>query len=161
MQQGKKKYPQQSRSTYAQSRAKFQGNGKAKREERQAPPQVDLSRKPVRFYLSKRGKVFPVRVLFQGETKYGDRAKVCLVNEGNPDQNSWWCDSENLFYSKREALDAMESRAVEEESAQGDGEEQEQGEQEEEDERKGEEKDEVEEKLSKLAEEAQKLGMGY
>jgi hypothetical protein len=145
MQQGKKKYPQQSRSTYAQSRAKSQGNGKLKREERQAPPQVDLSRKPVRFYLSKRGKVFPVRVLFQGETKYGDRAKVCLVNEGNPDQNAWWCDSCNLFYSKREALDAMESRVAEEESAQGEGEEQgeqeqeQEQEQEEEDERKGEE----------------------
>jgi hypothetical protein len=140
MQQGKKKYPQQSRSTYAQSRAKSQGNGKLKREDRQSPPQIDLSRKPVRFYLSKRGKVFPVRVLFQGETKYGDRAKVCMVNEGNPEQNAWWCDSCNLFYSKREALDAMESRAVEDEDTQGegDGEEQEQ-EQEEEDERKGEE----------------------
>jgi hypothetical protein len=136
MQQGKK-YPQKSRSTYAQqSRKSYQGNGKAKREERQAPPQIDLSRKPVRFYLSKRGKVFPVRVLFQGETKYGDRAKVCLVNEGNPDQNSWWCDSENLFYSKREALSAAESREVEDEDTQGDGEEEEQ---EEEDERKEEE----------------------
>jgi len=83
----------------------------AKRTTKESKPKtVDLSTKPVRFYLSKRGKVFPVRVLYQGETKYGDRAKVCLVNERDPEGNAWWCDSENLFFSKREALRVAEER---------------------------------------------------
>ena len=107
MQQGKKKYTQfQSRASYQQPK------GKAKPTQREKPsyPAVDLSKKPVRFYLSKRGKVFPVRVLYQGETKYGNRAKVCLVNERDPEGNAWWCDSENLFFSKREALQVAEER---------------------------------------------------
>jgi len=108
MQQGKKKYnaQPQSRTSYQQAK------GKPKFTQREKPsyPAVDLSKKPVRFYLSKRGKVFPVRVLFQGETKYGDRARVCLVNERDPEGNAWWCDSENLFYSKREALQVAEER---------------------------------------------------
>jgi len=108
MQQGKKKYnaQPQSRTSYQQPK------GKPKFVQREKPsyPAVDLSKKPVRFYLSKRGKVFPVRVLFQGETKYGDRARVCLVNERDPEGNAWWCDSENLFYSKREALQVAEER---------------------------------------------------
>jgi len=106
MQQGKKQYQKQTRSTYQQPK------GKPKFVQREKPsyPAVDLSKKPVRFYLSKRGKVFPVRVLFQGETKYGNRARVCLVNENDPEGNAWWCDSENLFYSKREALQVAEER---------------------------------------------------
>ena len=106
MQQGKKKYTQfQSRASYQQPK------GKAKPTQREKPsyPAVDLSKKPVRFYLSKRGKVFPVRVLYQGQTKYGDRARVCLVKR-DPEGNAWWCDSENLFYSKREALQVAEER---------------------------------------------------
>ena len=106
MQQGKKQYLKQTRPTYVQPK------GKAKPTQREKPsyPAVDLSKKPVRFYLSKRGKVFPVRVLYQGPTKYGDRAKVCLVNERDPEGNAWWCDSENLFLSKREALQVAEER---------------------------------------------------
>jgi hypothetical protein len=107
MQQGKKKHLQpQSRASYQQPK------GKPKFVQREKPsyPAVDLSKKPVRFYLSKRGKVFPVRVLFQGSTKYGDRAKVCLVNEQEPEKNAWWCDSENLFFSKREAMQVAEER---------------------------------------------------
>jgi len=131
MQQGKKKYPQtQSRASYQQPK------GKPKFVQREKPsyPAVDLSKKPVRFYLSKRGKVFPVRVLFQGETKYGDRAKVCLVNERDPEGNAWWCDSENLFFSKREALQVAEEREeVPQENAGEEGEqEEEEGESEEE-----------------------------
>ena len=104
MQQGKKKYNVQPRATQ-------QAKSKAKPKSREQSKQVvDLSKKPVRFYLSKRGKVFPVRVLFQGNTKYGDRAKVCLVNEREPEKNAWWCDSENLFFSKREALQVAEER---------------------------------------------------
>ena len=106
MQQGKKKYPQQTRSTYMQPKSK----AKPTQREKPSYPAVDLSKKPVRFYLSKRGKVFPVRVLYQGQTKYGDRARVCLVNERDPEGNAWWCDSENLFFSKREALQVAEER---------------------------------------------------
>ena len=132
MQQGKKKYnaQPQSRTSYQQAK------GKPKFTQREKPsyPTVDLSKKPVRFYLSKRGKVFPVRVLYQGQTKYGDRARVCLVNENDPEKNAWWCDSENLFFSKREALQVAEER---EEVPQEDA--GEEGEQEEEEEREGEE----------------------
>jgi hypothetical protein len=106
MQQGKKQYQKQTRSTYVQPK----GKAKPTQREKTSYPAVDLSKKPVRFYLSKRGKVFPVRVLFQGETKYGNRARVCMVNENDPEGNAWWCDSENLFYSKREALQVAEER---------------------------------------------------
>ena len=106
MQQGKKQYLKQARPTYQQPK----GKPKFVQREKASYPAVDLSKKPVRFYLSKRGKVFPVRVLYQGPTKYGDRAKVCLVNERDPEGNAWWCDSENLFLSKREALQVAEER---------------------------------------------------
>jgi hypothetical protein len=107
MQQGKKNY-----YGNAQASRSFPSKGKSKQPAREKPsyPAVDLSKKPVRFYLSKRGKVFPVRVLYQGSTKYGDRAKVCLVNEREPEKNAWWCDSENLFFSKREAMQVAEER---------------------------------------------------
>jgi hypothetical protein len=138
MQQGKKKYPQsQPRASYQQAKSKVKPTSRE-----QSKQVVDLSKKPVRFYLSKRGKVFPVRVLYQGETKYGDRAKVCLVNEREPEKNSWWCDSENLFYSKREALQVAEEREeVPQEDEGQEGEEEQEGEESEESE--GEEGEEV------------------
>jgi hypothetical protein len=110
--------------------------------EQPKPKTVDLSTKPVRFYISRNGKVFPVRVLFQGNTKYGERARVCMMNEKNPDANAWWCDSDNLYQSKREAMQAVEER---EEAAQEDeGEEGEEGQEQEEDqESEGEENEEV------------------
>ena len=113
----------------------------AKRTTKESKPKtVDLSTKPVRFYLSKRGKVFPVRVLYQGETKYGDRAKVCLVNERDPEGNAWWCDSENLFFSKREALRVAEEREeVPQEDAGEEGEEEQEEEEGESEEGEGEE----------------------
>jgi len=135
MQQGKKQYQKQTRSTYQQPK----GKPKFVQREKTSYPAVDLSKKPVRFYLSKRGKVFPVRVLFQGETKYGNRARVCMVNENDPEGNAWWCDSENLFYSKREALQVAEEReAVPQEDEGQEGEEEQEGEGEE-----GEEGEEV------------------
>jgi len=133
MQQGKKQYQKQTRSTYVQPK----GKAKPTQREKTSYPAVDLSKKPVRFYLSKRGKVFPVRVLFQGETKYGNRARVCMVNENDPEGNAWWCDSENLFYSKREALQVAEEREAvpqededqeRKEDQEGEGEEGEEGE---------------------------------
>jgi len=136
MQQGKKQYLKQTRPTYQQPK----GKPKFVQREKTSYPAVDLSKKPVRFYLSKRGKVFPVRVLYQGPTKYGDRARVCMVNERDPEGNAWWCDSENLFYSKREALQVAEER---EEIPQED--EDQEGEEEQEEERKGEESEEGEE----------------
>jgi len=148
MQQGKKKYLKQTRPTYIQSK----GKAKPTQREKTSYPAVDLSKKPVRFYLSKKGKVFPVRVLYQGQTKYGDRARVCLVNERDPEGNAWWCDSENLFYSKREALQAMEDR--ENETPEDD-------EDQEGDEEGGEDEEESEDILDQLTEEAQRLGMGY
>jgi hypothetical protein len=33
-----------------------------------------------------------------------------MVNERDPEGNAWWCDSENLFFSKREALQVAEER---------------------------------------------------
>jgi len=131
MQQGRKKYYSNAQASRSFSTSK----GKSKQLAREKPsyPSVDLSKKPVRFYLSKRGKVFPVRVLFQGNTKYGDRAKVCLVNEREPEKNAWWCDSENLFFSKREALQVAEEReAVPQEDEGQEGEEGQDGEGEEE-----------------------------
>jgi hypothetical protein len=149
MQQGKKKYYSGTQASRSFSTSK----GKSKQPTREKPsyPAVDLTKKPVRFYLSKRGKVFPVRVLFQGETKYGDRAKVCLVNERDPEGNAWWCDSENLFISKREALQVAEERdSVPQEDEDQEGE------------QEGEEGEEEQDKiLDQLAEEAQNLGMGY
>jgi len=139
MQQGKKQYLKQTRPTYQQPK------GKPKFVQREKPsyPAVDLSKKPVRFYLSKRGKVFPVRVLYQGPTKYGDRAKVCLVNERDPEGNAWWCDSENLFLSKREALQVAEEREeIPQEDEDQEGEEEQEGEESEESE-EGEEGEEV------------------
>jgi Ran GTPase-activating protein (RanGAP) involved in mRNA processing and transport len=114
---------------------KFQGKSQgAKRapKEQPKPKTTDLSTKPVRFYISRKGKVFPVRVLFQGETKYGERAKVCMMNEKNPDENAWWCDSGNLYQSKREALQAMEDRENETPEEDEDQEGDEEGEEEEE-----------------------------
>jgi hypothetical protein len=135
MQQGKKKHMQsQPRASYQQAKSKAKPTSRE-----QSKQVVDLSKKPVRFYLSKRGKVFPVRVLFQGETKYGDRAKVCLVNERDPEGNAWWCDSENLFISKREALQVAEERdSVPQEDEDQEGEEEQESE-----ESEGEEGEEV------------------
>jgi Ran GTPase-activating protein (RanGAP) involved in mRNA processing and transport len=120
---------------YHKRQAKQPQGAKRHREQTKAKT-VDLSTKPVRFYISRKGKVFPVRVLFQGETKYGERAKVCMMNEKNPDENAWWCDSGNLYQSKREALQAMEDREnetpEEDEDQEGDEEEQEEGEESEE-----------------------------
>jgi len=135
MQQGKKKYYSGTQASRSFSTSK----GKSKQPTREKPsyPAVDLSKKPVRFYLSKRGKVFPVRVLYQGQTKYGDRARVCLVNENDPEKNAWWCDSENLFYSKREALQVAEEREEipqEDEDQEGEEEQEQEGESEEEEE---------------------------
>jgi len=135
MQPNKKQYLKQARPTYQQPK----GKPKFVQREKASYPAVDLSKKPVRFYLSKRGKVFPVRVLYQGPTKYGDRAKVCMVNERDPEGNAWWCDSENLFLSKREALQAVEER---EEAAQED-EDQEREEEQEREEGEDEEPEEV------------------
>ena len=132
----------------------------AKRTTKESKPKtVDLSTKPVRFYISRKGKVFPVRVLFQGNTKYGERAKVCLMSEKNPDANAWWCDSENLYQSKREALQAMEDRENEttEDDEDQEGDEEGEGEEEGEEEEGGESED----ILDQLTEEAQILGMGY
>ena len=156
MQQGKKKH-----YGNAQAPRSFSSKGKTKQLAREKPsyPAVDLSKKPVRFYLSKRGKVFPVRVLFQGNTKYGDRAKVCLVNEREPEKNAWWCNSENLFYSKREALQVAEEReAVPQEDEGQEGEQEQEGEDEGDEEGEEGRRDKI---LDQLTEEAQKLGMGY
>jgi hypothetical protein len=133
MQYGKKKHGNHNRNAQATKRSAKQKPGKE-------DSILDISRKPVRFYISRKGKVFPVRVLFQGETKYGDRAKVCLMNEKNPNENAWWCDSENLYQSKREAMDALESR---EDVPEEEGEEGDQDEEEEEGEEREEEQEEV------------------
>jgi hypothetical protein len=60
-----------------------------------------------------------------------------MVNENDPEGNAWWCDSENLFYSKREALQVAEEREAvpqededqeRKEDQEGEGEEGEEGE---------------------------------
>jgi hypothetical protein len=33
-----------------------------------------------------------------------------MMNEKNPDENAWWCDSDNLYQSKREAMQVAEER---------------------------------------------------
>jgi len=140
MQQGKKQYLKQACPTYQQPK----GKPKFVQREKASYPAVDLSKKPVRFYLSKRGKVFPVRVLYQGPTKYGDRARVCMVNERDPEGNAWWCDSENLFLSKLEALQVAEEREeIPQEDEDQEGEEDQEEEREGEDSKEGEEGEEV------------------